>query len=125
MIEFIGERVGQNPFCNATITELIKLGSIPVLCKLEFDGSFYIAHWCDCESFINRWLIVPTDEKAIEELIQRKLPLHEILTRNNKYYIVDDFSWGETLDNGHGLSVLAVTKDDIPEDYFPDKGEMI
>ena len=78
-------------------------------------GDNYLYYWVDVDDICNRWLIIRTDIFSIQRYLDKKIPLHSIISDPN-----DGFVYAVDIDsNAVYHNVKAVKIKDLPENYLP------
>lgn len=111
---------------------LIPINSLPKLIKIKdliffngpllshFESSYkenFLFYWVDADDIFNRWLIFRTTEELIDDYIEKRKSLFELITNpdNGNLYKVD-------IDNDSVYNNLAlVALNDLPNSYLPEK----
>lgn len=79
-------------------------------------GDNYLFYWVDSDNHFNRWLIIRTSLETIQDYIEKKIPLYEIIARPN-----DGFLYMVDIDDNieyHDLKLVQPSS--LPEDYLPE-----
>jgi len=82
------------------------------------DGQLCLAHWCDADGEVNRFLVVPFTNKLVQKLKAGHLSLADALDQPRTWVVDLDHS-GEVR---HAWSVIFT---DLPEDILPKAGTML
>lgn len=111
---------------------LIPKNSLPKMIKIKdliyFDGPLlshfetiynenFLFYWVDANQDFNRWLIFRTSEKLLDNYIEKKKSLFELISDENigNFYKID-------IDNNLNHNNLSIVEfKDIPESYLPEK----
>ncbi|KAA6325305.1 hypothetical protein EZS27_025470 [termite gut metagenome] len=108
---------------NFNFGSLIKISDLiyydgPLLSYYISDkGENYLFYWVDVDDIYNRWLVVRTDIFSIQQYLEKKIPLHRIISESNDgfLYLVDIDSEVQY----HNIQLVEVNN--LPEDYIPSK----
>jgi hypothetical protein len=78
-------------------------------------GDNYLYYWVDVDDTYNRWLIIRTDIFSIQQYLDKKIPLHSIVSDPN-----DGFVYAVDIDsNADYHNIRAVKINNLPENYLP------
>ena len=91
-------------------------GPLLSLFKHKRHGDTYLYYWCDCDDSVNRWMILRVSESNLTKLVDRLIPLDQIIPQGCQ----DDFVYLVDLDSDGGFkAVWLLALDSIPEQYTP------
>lgn len=79
-------------------------------------GDNYLFYWVDSDDHFNRWLIVRTSLETIQDYIEKKISLYEVVSKPN-----DGFLYMVDIDENveyHDLKL--VQPNSLPDDYLPE-----
>ena len=80
-------------------------------------GDNYLYYWVDADEEYNRWLLIRTDIFTIQNYLERKISLFDVISNPNDGYLFQVDIDSDI--NYHNL--LLVNPTDLPEDYLPSK----
>lgn len=79
------------------------------------NGENYLFYWCDVDDLQNRWIIFRTDLLTIQNYVEKKISLKEIIT-----HPTDDFVYIVDIDDElHYNHVQLLLANEIPAEYIP------
>lgn len=106
---------------NFDIKNLIKVSDLiffdgPLLSHyISHRGENYLFYWVDVDDIANRWLIIRTDIFTIQEYLDKKITLYDVITNPNDGFVylidIDD----ET--NFSNCQIVQISQ--LPDDYIP------
>ncbi len=84
----------------------------------DSEGRLYLAHWCDADSNLNRFIVVPFTDALVQKLKAGEISLSEALDRPCR--------WVLDLDRAGGVSAAwSVNAAEIPSDVLPKAETML
>ena len=79
------------------------------------NGDNYLFYWCDVDDLYNRWIIVRVDISIIQQYIEKKIPLKDIILSP-----LDGFVYVADIDNDINYqSVQILLSKELPDEYVP------
>lgn len=79
-------------------------------------GDYYLFYWLDCNTSLNRWMILRTDVNTLYKYLAGESTLLQVIKGS-----ADGFVWITDIDNeGKQTDSQAVPVASIPSDYLPD-----
>jgi hypothetical protein len=97
------------------ITDFIYFDGLLLSHYISEKGDNYLYYWVDVDDTYNRWLIIRADILSIQQYLDKKIPLHSIVSAPN-----DGFVYAVDIDSNavyHNIKVVKIT--DLPENYLP------
>ena len=106
---------------NFDIKNLIKVSDLiffdgPLLSHyISQRGENYLFYWVDVDDIANRWLIIRTDIFTIQEYLDKKITLYDVITNPN-----DGFVYLIDIDDDTNFSNCQIVQiSQLPDDYIP------
>ena len=97
-------------------------GPLLSLFKHRRQGDSYLYYWCDCNKEVNRWMVLRVSETNIIRLINRLIPLDQVIPKGCQ----DDFVYFVDLDgDSKEKKVYLQGVDAIPAKYIPVQGAFL
>lgn len=123
MLEIRGTKLESLPIDLEWVKDLIEFdGPLLSLFKHRRRGDNYLYYWCDCDNEVNRWMVCRVNETTVIRLINRVIPLDQVIPRACQ----DDFVYIVDMDGKcDARTVRMVTIDAIPEQYVPAPGAFL
>lgn len=101
------------PFVVTHVKDLIYYDG-PLLSHLvDLKGEPYLAYWCDTNELYNRWLYFRVPSSKLQEYLENKLALDELMFEDGQAYVLD-VDW-----KIQPAQCLVVDKSALPDSYFP------
>lgn len=115
MIPINGKKISKDFSSFIKVSDLIYFEGPLLSHFISPNGENYLFYWCDVDDLQNRWIIFRTDLLTIQNYIERKVSLKEIVT-----HPTDDFVYiADIDDDAHYNNVQLLLACEIPDEYIP------
>jgi hypothetical protein len=120
MIELTGQKLPTLPVLGLKKVRDLEYFDGPLLSHFAHEhGDHYLYYWCDSDERVNRWMMLRVNETNIIRLVNRYLPLDQVIPGACQ----DDFVYFLDLDaQGKVIAVFLTPGNQVPEEYTPEPG---